>query len=525
MKSFKILVFAAILLIAGGCKKKFEDYIVNPNQPTSVPPSLLLRGVLNSLPVYPDGDAERWSQFTCRNYTYYGNNEYWSGSADMDYGVLNNIVAMEAEAKKSSGSDVNPYAALGKFLRAYFFVNMTLKFGDIPMTDALKGLENQKPKYDAQKQVFIQSLQLLEEANTMLTTLISKADVSLQGDFYFQERTNGAETPLNALKKWQKVVNTFKLRVLIHLSKKDTDPDLKVKQLFSDVVTNTTKYPVMTSAADNLEFAYNATTNQYPNNAANFGFDALRLNMAATWLNTLSSMNDLRAMRVAEPARGLGFADTDFRSFIGASSGEDLSNMAAKVQLGKYSLYNRKRYYNGFTGENTFIVSYQEMCFNIAEAINRGWVTGNAETWYQTGLWASMAFYGIVDGDNTVTFLKPNALLGDYVNYTVNFNFNTFYNQASVKYAGNNTTGLNQILVQKYLSFARNSGLEAYYQWRRTGQPVFLTGPGTGNSNVIPLRFQYPSSERSTNTENLTSSLQSQYAGNDNINAKMWILN
>jgi len=110
------------------------------------------------------------------------------------------------------------------------------------------------------------------------------------------------------------------------------------------------------------------------------------------------------------------------------------------------------------------------------------------------------------------------------VNYTVTFSFNTYFNQPSVKYAGNNVTGLNQILIQKYLSLARNSGMEGYNQWRRTSVPAFLTGPGVGNSGVIPLRYQYPASELSTNKVNYTAAVQSQYGGNDNINAKMWVI-
>src|SRR5207237_322533 len=113
---------------------------------------------------------------------------------------------------------------------------------------------------------------------------------------------------------------------------------------------------------------------------------------------------------------------------------------------------------------------------------------------------------------------------GDYINYTVNFSYSNYFNQPAVKYAGNNATGLNQILTQKYLAFARNSGFEAYYQWRRTGVPVFATGPGIGNSGVIPLRYQYPASELSTNKTNYTAAVQSQYSGDDNINAKMWII-
>ncbi len=521
--NYHIAIILALALLAGSCNKKYDQYTPNPNLPTSVPAYLLLRQVENDMAVFPGGDADKFSQYTLSSYTYYGTNEYWTGAANLNYGTLRNVVAMENEAKKASGSDNNPYSALAKFFKAYFFVEMSLKVGDLPMTEALKGLDNLTPKYDAQKDIFKQSLQLLEDANTQMATLINTSNTSLLGDFYFQERISNSKTPLDALKQWQKVVNTFKLRVLINLSKKEADTDLNIKQKFSDVISNPTKYPIMGDLSDNLEYVYNTAFNKYPNNKENYGFDALRLCVAATWLNTLSGLNDLRAMKVADPARGLGFPDTDFKSFVGASNGEDVSTMGGKVVAGLYSPIGRKRYYDGLTGENTFIIGYPEMCLNIAEAINRGWVAGNADDWYQKGVKAMFSFYGIVDGTNTVSFLKTTAP-GVYVDYTVNFSYSTYFNQPAVKYAGNNETGLNQVLTQKYLSLARNSGFQGYYQWRRTGIPAFLTGPGIGNSGVIPLRYQYPSGELSTNAANNKAAVQSQYGGNDDINAKMWLI-
>ncbi len=520
--SYIIFISAAILFMSTGCKKTFEENTVNNNQPTKVPAYLLLRQIENDMVVFPGGDADKFSQYTLSSYTYYGTNEYWTGAASLNYGTLRNVIAMEKEAGKASG-DNNPYSALAKFFKAYFFVSMTMKVGDLPMSDALKGLDNLTPKYDTQKDIFKQCLQLLEDANTQLAGLIGSSNTALLGDFYFQERISNPKSALDALKQWQKVVNTFKLRVLINLSKKENDAELNIKQKFADVISNPAKYPIMTSMSDNLEYVYNAAYNKYPNNKENYGFDALRLAVAATWLNTLSGLNDLRAMKVADPARGLGFSDTDFRSFVGASNGEDVSTMGGKVVAGLYSPIGRKRYYDGLTGENTFIISYPEMCLTIAEAINRGWVTGNADDWYQKGIKAMFGFYGIVDGTNNVSFLKA-TLLGDYVNYTVNFSFDNYFNQPAVKYAGNNSTGLNQILIQKYLSLARNSGLEGYYQWRRTGVPAFLTGPGIGNSGVIPLRYQYPASELSTNAANLKEALDRQFGGKDDINGVLWLL-
>lgn len=512
----------AITLIASSCAKKFDEYAVNPNQPVSVPAYLLLRQVENDMVEFPAGDADKFCQYTLSTYTYYGLNEYWSGSARLDFGTLRNVVAMEKEAAKASG-DNNPYSALAKFFKAYFFVKMSLKVGDLPMTDALKGLDNTKPKYDTQKDIFKQSLQLLEDANTQLASLIASSNTALLGDFYYQEKISGGKDPLTALKQWQKTVNTFKLRVLIELSKKAGDTDLNVKQKFTDVLNNPAKYPVMNDLSDNLEYVYNDAFNQYPNNKNNYGNDALRLCVAATWLNTLAGLNDLRAMKVAEPARGLGYSDTSYQSFVGGSNGSPTSNLGGDVVAFKISAIGRKRYYDGFKGENTFIIGYPEMCFNIAEAINRGWVSGDADSWYQKGIKAMFAFYGVNDGANTVSFLKTTAP-GVYVDYNITFNYSDYFAQPAVSYAGNNATGLNQILTQRYLSLARNSGMEAYYQWRRTGVPVFATGSGVGNGGVIPLRYQYPTSELSTNKDNYTAAVQSQYSGNDNINGVMWLL-
>jgi hypothetical protein len=198
--------------------------------------------------------------------------------------------------------------------------------------------------------------------------------------------------------------------------------------------------------------------------------------------------------------------------------------MSANANLGKYSFINRKRYYQTYTAENTAQVGYQEMCFNIAEAANRGWITGqDAETWYQKGIKASQAFYGIKEGANTVTFQKPGGTLAESVTYSVDFNFATYYAQSSVKYASG-TTGLNQILLQKYLAMYQNSGPEGYYNWRRTGVPTFHVGSGTGNSQRIALRFQYPSAERAVNKTNVEAAITSQFGSLDDINAKMWLI-
>ncbi len=519
--SYKIFFTLAVIISFTACKKNFDDYSQNKNLPLTVPPGVVLRSVLGNLVVYPGGEEDQACQYIVSNYTYYGDNKYGTGSASLNYGTLNNVIAMEGLARKAAGTDNNPYHALGLFFRSFFFVSMSEKVGDLPMTDALKGVSNTAPKYDSQKDIFIQSLKWLDTANTILNSALTSGFAEFSGDFYFNPSDNSSSARA-ALVKWQKVVNSYKLRVLIELSKKEADADLNIKAQFANIINNTAQYPIFTSNADNLQYVYNDKYNYYPDNATNYGNNAGRLNLAATFLNTLSSLNDIRAMVLAEPARGLGFTDTDYRSYKGAPSGADLSTLATESGAGRLSLYNYNHYYTGLTGEPTFILSYPEICFCIAEAINRGWVTGNADTWYQNGVKAMFDFYGIKDGDNVVTLRKADGTAN--LTYTVNFSFATYFNQASVKYKGNNSDGLTQILTQKYLAYARNSGLQAYYQWRRTGVPVFNTGAGTGNGGIIPLRYQYPSGELTTNKTNYTAAVTSQYGGSDDINAKMWLI-
>ncbi len=530
MKLHKILLpFALVGLTLTGCEKPFDQLQQDPNRPTSAPPSLIIQGIENDMYAgsgdpsgyngvtgSPWGPEQRYNQFYASNYNYYATNDYAWTSTSLYYTTLKNVVRMETEAKATGQPDVNPYSALGKFFRAYFFENMTKRLGDIPMTDALKGLDNLSPKYDTQKSVYVQVLAWLDGANADLTTLIAQNNNNLAGDIYLG----------NSLTQWQKVVNTFKIRVLLSLSKKEADTDLNVKARFAEVLNNPTKFPLLAGMADNLQYQYNNTYNKYTRSPDNFGQNATRENLTATYVGALTSLKDPRIFVVAEPAGALvaaGAKPTDFSAFLGASSGEDLATMASKANVGGYSFQNRKRYYSTYNAEPYIIIGYPELMFNLAEGINRGWATGNAESYYQKGIQASWNFYGLTDGANTVYFSADGGYK-NFTTYTVNVNFADYYAQPTVKYAGNNATGQSQILSQKYLAFAQNSGMEAFYDQRRTGVPTFQVGPGTGNSTRIPKRWQYPSTERSYNSTNNSTSVQSQFGGSDDINAAMWIL-
>jgi hypothetical protein len=524
-------IFVAILFLGfvmlTSCEDNFAALEKDPNRPVNVPASLVLKEIQYAM-YNNTGKAfsaeMRWNQFFCSNYNYYATNEYTWTEMPNHFFTLKNVVKMEEEALRAGAADVNTYSAVAKLFKAFFYEQMTKRVGDLPLTEALQGVENFEPTYNSQKQVYTQILTWLEEANADMASLIAKGDNNLVGDIYF-----GGD-----LRQWQKVVNAFQLRVLTTLSKKENDADLNVKAKFAAIISNPSKYPILESLSDNLQFTSNQF-NKFPSNPDNFGFDATRQNMSAAYIERLKERNDPRLFVTSEPAGSevkAGKQPNDFSAYSGASSGEDLADMTFKAGTsngtfapGSYSFQNRNRYYTNYEGEATFIVGYSEMCFNIAEGLHRGWASnGSADSWYKKGIESSFQFYGVSSGTNTFTYSKTGGKnASDLENYTYDFKLQDYLAQPNVKYTAD-ANGLEQIITQKYLAFFMNSGMEGYFNWRRTGFPKFYTGVGTGNSGRIALRWQYPLSERATNTSNYTTAIDSQFSGKDDINDQIWLL-
>lgn len=500
MKTYNLkkgLILLSILVLAFSCTK-FEDLTDDPNKATSVPPSQLLSEVLSVLNnIGNDGaweEPQRDNQFWVISFDYYGDQDYNWGAASFRYNTLSNVIAMEKEAQGLDNQD--KYEALAKFFKAYFFDYMTKRVGDIPLSEALQASSETpitQPRYDDQQSVYVAILDLLEAANDQITTAKAQVGTSdILGDFLYD----------GDLDKWQKAINVFHLRVLMSLSKRNAE--LNIASKINTILSNPTKYPLFSGIQDNMMRTFSDEQgNRYELNPSNYGFNRNRNIMGATYLDLLKANNDPRIYIVADPAPFYYDANNSLslNAYIGAKTGDDQGQMQVDSDAGKYSYPNEDRYYSNFEGEPYIQIGYSEQEFIIAEAINRGWTTGNAETHYINGITGSMKFYGVAQAD-----------------------IDTFLANANVVYKGDNTNGLNQILIQKYIAFFNNSGFEAYFNYRRTGVPTFDIGPANKNGGKIPLRWKYPQSEFENNVDNVNDALNSQYGGSDDINEAMWII-
>ena len=525
-RTFNYIGLSLLALVVGFSSCQKGDLLSNPNvaaESSTIPASLLLNHITANLmkeeePVI--SSVYRWNQNIVSNYSYYfGSNTYsWSNTND-NYDNLKYCIKMEEQAKKQYNNTTNVYFALSKFFKAYSFVWLTQRVGDIPMSQA-GDPNNLTPKYDTQHDVYKNALALLDTANTLIKGLISTANQNTVVD------ATGDVFGLTYL-QWQKVINTYKLRVLISLSKRaDDNADLNIKTQFAAILGNPSTYPIMASNSDNMVYKYTTLTLYPPNRAGYAPYNNCE-NINATFFKATIPNADPRVFALTTPAASLvsgGKPVSDFTAYVGLDNNLSQSGFSAFSTDGKYSNLSYNRYMSSASGANAepyILIGYSEMCFNIAEAINRGWVSGSSSTWYLNGINASLSLYGLTQGkvltigNNDGT--KPN--IG-----TITVDVNTFL--SNVAYAGDNATGLNQILTQKYVAFFMNSGFESFYNWRRTGVPTFSQGGvGIGTpSNAIPLRWSYPLGEINYNNANYTTALQSQGLGADDVNAKIWLI-
>ncbi|PTX11429.1 SusD-like starch-binding protein associating with outer membrane [Pontibacter mucosus] len=483
MKNIRILLFTLLATCFSACQD-FEELQLDPNRTTQATPDLLLTNIeisaFNNVPL----SAALASRYLVNTdgvslEQYYG----WQRSGYGNYNNLRQVVRLEEEAARLNKP---VYAAMAKFFKSYFIIGLTQTFGDVPYSEALKGGEgNFSPAYDRQEDIYLGVLEDLKAANAILASTQEPiaGDVLYKGD----------------LKKWQKLVNSFSLRVLMNLSLKENNPKLQVKQRFREIVDNPAQYPIFGSNNDNAALPYyDLESNRYPhynNNSLQTAYY-----MEETFVALLQELEDPRLPRLAALAPNMSTRPAEDLSAYGGVRGSDaLDQNKAKVVGGAASKINA-RYYNNPVNEPALAIGYAEVQFILAEAAIRGWISGNAEDYYKKGIEASMQFYGIPQSSINDYLAKPEAQL-----------------QAADPLAA--------ILTQKYISFFMNSGWQPFYEQRRTGLPAFdVSGSGMLNEKRIPKRWMYPENEFQLNRAHVEAAIDRQYPEGDDINATMWLL-
>jgi len=505
MKKFIPILFVFVLLMGFSSCSKFDEFNTDPNQTISVIPELLATEIILKSVEYPSVGQAFLTKDMLAKYI-----SYMEGTSAMqynkfdrtDFGSLIKLTNVEKMIALSSGSIYeNSYKALGKFIRAYTFFNLTISVGDIPYSEALQGEAGiYNPKYDTQKDVFLGIIKELEEASDLFGSGRDfPGDPIYEGDVL----------------KWQKATNNLLLKVLSHLWKKTADADLNVTSTFARIVQDNL---LMTSNSDNFQLVYSEMeVEHYPFYNSSFRKYPI---MSSTIVSKMREYNDYRLFYFAEPSDYQllgGKLPTDTSAYIGVDPSDNFNTISAKYAVGKISGIN-KRYFTLASGEPTYLLSYPEQCFIIAEAILRGWTTGDAQAYYENGVRAAMNFVA----DNTpddVLYHHGRKITADVIdNYLAG---------AKVAFTGTTEEKLHKIFQQRYFLGFMQDGWNSYYEFRRVGYPVLPVNELTNQNAVktqLPQRWLYPSKELSNNRAQVEEAITRQFGGNDDVNELMWIL-
>jgi hypothetical protein len=495
----KLLSFILIAAVAGaGCKKSWLDVNTDPNNLPTATSNYVFTNALNTTAYNYWGDngtgtranelgayyAGQWTQsssyiltnsifgyqFTNTDFNFW--DDMYNNLEDYQY-VINNA---DKDAQKFL---VGP----SRIMQTMVFQNLVDLYGNIPYTDALKGLNSLAPKFDDQKAVYEDLIKKLDTAIAEIKA--NPWNVQKSSDIMFAGNTT----------KWIKLANTLKLRILVRQSR-IPGRDTYITTEINKAVTEGTGFlgigedagvnPGFQSAAGKQNPVYDRWGYDPTGAARSLG----RYPRPSKFLFDVLIAND-DTLRLKRLAYGIGGENTNAP---GTSKLTEIVSNYKGVPFGAGS---------GYTGPSTsslgpslivkgqyksvYLMTAAESYLLQAEAKQRFpsvTIPGTAQTLYEQGVRESFRVLGV---PNPLT--AANALLASG---KPDADWNA------------STDKLRTIAIQKWIALANFNGLEAWTEYRRTGLPVTPQSLVVTDPNKRPVRLFYPSSELGSNETNVT---------------------
>ena len=469
LKQALFIVFVAAFGFSG-CKK-ILDINENPNNPDNANPTLLLptteaaisQVIGNSFQVFGNIWAQYWTQSPVAS-QYKSMDQYAPIGTDFDRPWLNLYRTALVNADlitKSTEPGLENIKGIAYLMKAYSFQVATDAFGDVPLSQALQPSVYPNPKYDAQQVVYDSIFMYINKA---LPLLNANAVSPGAQDMIFQGN----------MTSWVAFANTLKLRAYLRLS--NIDPTTAKAGIAALYQTNPT---FLTEDASITYTSTGGNENPFYNEASSPTLAKVQNVVASsTIVNAFIKNNDPRLNKF-------------FTLFIDKVNPVD---SIESIPQGSYLSYVNKKVsppsplVGGQANDPASatapvkLLSAAESYFLQAEAVARGWATGNVVDLYTKGIQASFVATGA--GDPTT-----------YIN-TAPDGLQALNAAASVE------GKVKAIITQKYYAMCGFQGFEAWTEWRRTGYPTFFvhSAATTIDPGQMPLRMLYPNSELTSNS-------------------------
>jgi len=546
MKSYLTKTFAIILLVGVvSCSKddlRQYDALQQKNAVENLNDAYLLSSIIKKSSLFYQDMG--WGQSKLPGAVQYCERNYQGGDntyqgfkqlpTDM-YTAMDILKFIDASIKLADARGSKTHVGIFTTFRVLLFSFMTDFYGDVYYSEALKGREGiLYPVYDKQADIYTGLLKELETASADITggteTVSSTYDLMFGGDKV----------------QWQKFTNSLKLRLLMRASAKYADAGTKIAAVAA--------LPLLTEAADkNASIAYVGTSavNSWIGGSNNWGNggEFERRRPSKTLVDKMLSLNDPRVLVWFAPIEnpwtsdaaknGVTFKTTDPNGYTYNSTWEYVDvtkpEIAAQVPniLDKDKVYagfiagmfgdfkNGNGHYNTAAGgvngnfkvskysklfqENAHsllkaqIMNKDEVQFILAEAAVKGYITGNADTYYKAGITSSLKRWGVSD-----------AAIATYLA------------QAVIALPSDAPGKLAKIAEQKWIALF-SVAAEAYLDLRRTRLPNIFS-QGLLSTYTFPNRYRYPGNELGQNVDAYNKGVATLVPAVDDEFSKMWLL-
>jgi hypothetical protein len=383
---------------------------------------------------------------------------------------LNEIISINEDPETAvsaiSYGDNNNQIAVAKILKAYYLQYMTDYWGALPLSEAFMGIDNPQPVFDTQESIYNFLFAEIEEALELADTDAPGPD----GDILFSGN----------MQQWLVFANNLKLTMALRIS--HVSPTL-AKSKFEEAVASGM---LITSNEDNIEYHYG--TDDISDSPWSDRFKTREdYILSRTMVESLRENLDPRLFEFAEPARDSISPVTNFpggidAGYVGAPNGRVNGNVPS------YSFIKSEIIYT--VDFPTPIYTAGQINLSLAEAALNGWNVGgsSAETLYETGITASMEYWGVSDEDITA-YIEEHPFVG-----------------------------INDIAYEKWVALYLN-GSEAWAEWRRLDWPILIPSE-EANDKRIPVRNAYDASISDNNSVNYEAMVS--FQGLDNLHTKLW---
>ena len=542
MKKFLIIVIGGVFILSSCQKSTFREteLLARRDALESAEPNLLLSSVIQkSAFLYQNKSGLGAKNLAVTVQYMQGNrnsddNTYLNfrlpSSALYEYtGVIKLINAAVIDVNKKG---LKTHEGVFRIFQSLLWATVTDLYGDIFYTEGLRGQDGILfPKFDEQKDIYPALIQNLKDAAQLIAAGKEPLD-KVYDVMYAGDKT-----------KWIKLANSLRLRLLIRESNKVPNAaEIQAVALL----------PLLSDVSENAAISYidGDKTMASPMGSANIDITGnfLIFRPSKTLVDTLKALNDERLKVWVAPIEKpwaatidsvslnagkrtlvqkgytynyqweyidrnnskikpiLPFIIDSMTTYAGYPAGSSVQVLNSNGSYDfpdtkwnyKVSLFSKLFNENVSPLIKAVVMQADEVQFLLAEAVVKGWIMGNAETFYKKGVEMALKRWG-------------EPLPANYFNNPLAAFPTTKGQQLAI------------IGLQKWLGLFM-MGTESYVDYRRTRVPYMENnGALSSTVNPFPLRYRYPESEFKNNSGNYQVAIGRLDKGDIEF-SKMWLM-